>query len=99
MSSSGSVRNPALAISTRLACPERRIRLRRLRRLPLDPRAVAPRRLIHRVATPIRLARQDPRAHRKDEAGRVARADDGVVRPRGTVDEVPLPERTLLALD
>ena len=40
-----------------------------------------------------------PRADGHDDAGAVPGADDRVLRIRRTVDEVPLPQRPLLALD
>ena len=39
------------------------------------------------------------RTDREDDAGPVAAADDDVLRPGRAVDEVPLPQRALFALD
>ena len=55
--------------------------------------------LVDRVAAPVRLAVVLPRADGDDDAGAVPGADDRVLRVRRTVDEVPLPQRPLLALD
>ena len=40
-----------------------------------------------------------PRARHEDHAGAVSRADEYVLGVRRAVDEVPRPERSLLALD
>ncbi len=77
----------------------RGVRLVRDRRLLLDARLVSERDLVHGVSAPVRPVLVLARAHRDDDARTVSRPEDRVLRARRTVDEVPLPERTLLTLD
>src|ERR1043166_6864614 len=79
----------------RLPLRERRVGLRRLRRLFLDADAVADRELVPNVDR----VPADARAGHEDHARPVPRADEAVLRPRGAVHEVPLLQVPLVALD
>src|SRR6185312_2452290 len=94
-----SVREQPLAIRRELTAREPRVCLVRHGRRPLDPRAVRERGLVDRVGAPVRAGGPIARADRDDDARRRARPDDGVLGTRRAVDEVPLPEWPLLALD
>src|SRR5262249_52934316 len=73
-----------------------RVRLLWVGHLLVDARVVARGELRDRVAD-APVAR--PRAHHQDDARSVAGAEEAVLRPGGTVEEVAAPEGSRLALD
>jgi hypothetical protein len=90
------------AVGGRVACPgiggldrrpEECVRLLRLACRLLGARAVAARGLVDRVRAPVLAARVDSCADGNDDERPAAGADDRVRCVRGTVDEVPRPQR------
>jgi catechol 2,3-dioxygenase-like lactoylglutathione lyase family enzyme len=70
--------------------------LLRVRRLRFDPGAVRQRQLVHGIADTASLS---PCADAEYERRAVASTDEDVLRPRGTVDEVPGAQPSLFAFD
>ena len=79
-----------------LVLAETSVGLFRIGRLRFDPGAVCQRQLVDGITDDASLS---PCAHAEDEARAVARADEDVLRPRGTVDEVPGAQPSLFAFD
>jgi hypothetical protein len=67
-----------------------------VRRLRFDPGAVPQRQFVDRITDAASLS---PCADTDDEARAVARSDEDVLRPRGTVDEVPGGQPAFFAFD
>src|SRR5437870_1083963 len=89
---------PALAVRGGLSRSETGVRLLRLVRLLVHAGVVPARRLVDGVATPVLAVLVLPGANGDDDARAVAGADDHMLHPGRTVDEVPLPQRPLLPL-
>ena len=79
------LRKPAVAIRRLTPRLEARVCLSPVGRVALGRRAVSRRRLVEREADAVGSTRSDG----EDDARATARADDRVLRPRRTVDEVP----------
>src|SRR5688572_16523634 len=99
LSAGGLGPQPLLAVAGRFAPRDRGVRHFRFRRLLLDPGAMPESHLVDRVPAPVRVVLVLARADRDHDARPEARADDRVLRPRRAVEEVPLPQRALLAFD
>src|SRR5687768_12459712 len=74
---------------------EARVRLVRVGRLLLDPRSVP----LGELGARIDHVAPRPAPDGEEQARPLTRADEHVLRPRRAVDEVPGPQRPLLALD
>lgn len=90
---------PAVTASRRLSIREPRVCLVDVGRLLIDAGTVTERGLIDGVAAPSSARLMLARADRENGAGRVSGADDDVLGLGGAVDEVPLAQGPLLALD
>src|SRR5512133_263048 len=89
---------PAVAIASGLALRKARIGDVRIGRRLLRARVVPLRGLVEGIAAPALAVLMLPGADRDDDARAVAGTDDHVVHPGRAVDEIPLPQRVLLAL-
>src|SRR5438445_12394 len=90
---------PAIAVARRLILRKPRVCLCRIGRLHFDARAVPECRVVHRIAAPAHASLMLTRTYCENNTGYVSGADDDVLCLGRTMDEVPLPQRPLLALD
>ena len=93
-------RQPVVATARRLRLRDAGVGDACVARLLVDTGAVATRDLVHRVGAAVAvLIDVLAGADRQDGAGALAGSEDDVPGLRGAVHEVPLPQRSLLALD